>query len=108
MSFVDVNSLEEKEIWPGIMGRFIHSEKMTIAFVTIESGVDLPEHSHEHEQILNVIEGEFEVIVDGEKTILNSGNSYVLHSNVPHAGRTLKKCKIIDVFQPVREDFKKL
>ena len=108
MSFVNVNTLEEKEIWPGIIGRFIHSDNMTIAFVTIEAGIELPEHAHVHEQVLNVIDGEFEVVVGGEKTVLKGGNSFVLPSNVPHAGRTLKKCKIIDVFNPVREDFKKL
>ncbi len=108
MSFVDVNALEEKEIWPGIIGKFIHSESMTIAFVTIEAGIELPEHAHVHEQVLSVLEGEFEIEVGGEKTVLKAGNSFVLPSNVPHAGRILKKCKIIDVFNPVREDFKKL
>jgi quercetin dioxygenase-like cupin family protein len=108
MSFVDVNNLDEKEIFPGIVGKFIHSKEMTIAFVTIDAGVDLPEHAHVHEQILNVLEGEFEIKVGGEKTILKAGNSFVLASNVPHSGRILKKCKIIDVFNPVREDFKSL
>ena len=29
----------------------------------------------------------------------------VLPSNVPHSGRAITDVKVIDVFQPVREDF---
>lgn len=108
MSFVDLNSAEEKEIWPGIIGKFIHSESMTVAFVNIDAGIELPEHAHVHEQVLNVLEGEMELTVEGKTTVLSSGNSMILASNVPHSGKTISKCKIIDVFSPVREDFKKL
>ena len=108
MSFIDLNNIEAKGIFPGIYAKFIHSENMSLAFITIDEGIEAPEHAHEHEQVLNLIEGEFELIVNGEKTVLKQGNSFVLKSNVPHSGKALKLCKIIDVFNPVREDFKKL
>ena len=108
MPYVDVNSLDEKTMFPGILGKFVHSENMTIAFVTIAEGVEAPEHAHPHEQVLNLIDGEFELAVNGEKIVLKPGNSYVLPSNIAHAGKALKKCQIIDVFQPAREDLKKL
>ena len=108
MDIYKLEEMEEKEIFPGIYGKFVHSEQMTLAFVKIDAGVELPEHAHVHEQVLNVIEGEMEITINGETKVLKSGTSLVLPSNLPHGGRTITACKVIDVFQPVREDFKSL
>ncbi|MHA2251467.1 MAG: cupin domain-containing protein [Candidatus Kariarchaeaceae archaeon] len=108
MTLVSRNDQEEKELFKGFTAKFVHSEKMTIAFVNVEKESSLPEHSHVHEQVLNVIEGKFELIIDGEVIRIEKGESYVIPSNKPHAGRSVTDCYIIDVFHPVREDFKKL
>ncbi|MEZ4968029.1 MAG: cupin domain-containing protein [Saprospiraceae bacterium] len=90
----------------GFHARFIHSDSMTIAYVDIDEGADLPEHSHVHEQVLNLLEGRFELTVDGVPQQLVAGDVFVIPSNVPHAGKAHTACRIIDVFNPVREDFK--
>ncbi len=94
------------EISRGFSARFIHTETMTIAFVDVEAGADLPQHAHANEQVTNVLEGEFEFNLDGQTMLLRPGQSVVIPSNVPHSGKAVTFCRLLDVFSPVREDFK--
>ncbi len=94
------------ELIPGYHARFVHSEHMTVANWQIEQGAGLPEHSHPHEQVLNLISGEFELSVEGEKYHLLPGDTFVLPGGVSHGGKALTPCQIIDVFHPVREDYR--
>lgn len=104
-SKITLKNIEEKEIVPGYRARFVHSESMTVAYWNISEGHSLPAHSHVHEQIVNMLEGEFELTVEGEPLRLVPGDVVVLKSGVEHAGRAITDCRILDVFQPVREDY---
>lgn len=97
---------EQREVFPGYVGRFYHSANMTFVHWEIEPNSPLPEHSHVHEQVVNMIEGQFELTVEGQTKILNPGDVAVIPSNAKHTGKGLTKCKIIDVFYPIREDYK--
>jgi len=105
MTFVKLDDLKEFEIAPGIRARVVNSDSMSIAHVTLDAGALLPDHSHVNEQVVNVIEGELELMVDGEPRILKPGVVEVLPPNVPHGGRALTFCRVIDAFQPIREDW---
>lgn len=94
------------EITRGFTARMIHTETMTIAFVDVAAGAALPEHAHPQEQVTNLLEGEFELVVGGQPMRLTAGHSVVIPSNVPHSGRAFTACRLLDVFQPVREDFR--
>ncbi|MEE8576886.1 MAG: cupin domain-containing protein [candidate division Zixibacteria bacterium] len=106
MSFVKLTDLEEKEPVGGCRVRFIHTDNMTLAYWEISAGATVPDHNHPHEQVVNVIEGEFALVVDGEKHILKSGLAFTLDSDVIHGGTAISDCRIIDVFHPVREDYR--
>jgi quercetin dioxygenase-like cupin family protein len=66
----------------------------------------LPEHSHPHEQITNILSGEFELTVDGEPIRLHAGDYLVIAPDAVHSGRSITDCRILDVFCPVREDYR--
>ena len=106
MSFLKLKDFEEKELVPGYKVRFIHSDSMTFAYWNIDAGAALPEHSHPHEQVANVIEGKFEFNLDGDKRVIEPGDVVTIPSNVKHAGKAVTDCRLIDVFYPVREDYK--
>lgn len=102
----NLNSIPSKETFPGFVGKFVHSASMTFAYWQIKKYSALPEHAHVHEQVVNMLEGEFELIVDGQFHRLSAGMIYTIPSNAKHAGRAITDCKILDVFSPVREDYK--
>jgi hypothetical protein len=61
-----VEDIESRELIPGTEVRFVHSGRMTVAYWTFDPAVALPEHSHPHDQITNILEGEFELTIEGE------------------------------------------
>lgn len=108
MSYLDLNTVEEKEIVPGYFAKFIHSDNMTIAYWNIKAGASLPAHSHPHEQICLLLSGEFELTVDGKPQLMKPDNTFKIPSNIPHSGKAITDCKIVDTFYPVRDDYKKI
>lgn len=106
MSFININDLKAREVAPGFFGKFMHSDKMSIAYWEAKQGSEIPFHQHIHEMIVNVIEGRLELTVGDETRILEFGNVAFIPGNVPHCAKALTDCKIIDVFYPVREDYR--
>lgn len=106
MNVINLRSIKQREIVPGYFARFVHSDNMSIAYWNIKAGSSLPEHSHKHEQICTVIDGEFELNVEGKSNLLQADEVFVIPSNVVHSGKALTDCKLIDIFYPVREDYR--
>lgn len=91
--------------FPGWQGKFIRSASMTFVYWDVPAGTVLPEHSHPHEQVAHMLEGQFEIVVDGITQILRPGSVSTIPSHAMHSGRALTDCRILDVFCPVREDY---
>jgi quercetin dioxygenase-like cupin family protein len=106
MTTLALGSIPEKEIFPGYFGRMIHTDIMTLAYWRIQAGATVFEHSHVHEQVVNGLEGTFELTVNGEPLMVGPGDVVVIQSNVKHSGKAITDCRILDVFYPVREDYK--
>lgn len=106
MPFIDLDQIDEKEIIPGFKAKFVHTDNMTFAYWKIIAGSSLPDHKHPQEQVSNLIEGTFELTVEGETRTLAPGTAVVVPSGVPHSGKAITDCFIIDVFYPIREDYK--
>jgi quercetin dioxygenase-like cupin family protein len=101
-----LESLEPRELIPGHHGRFVHSAHTTHVYWTIDEGARLPEHSHPHEQVVNMLEGTYELTVDGEPLELNAGDVLVIPGGATHSGAAKTPCRILDVFSPVREEYR--
>jgi len=106
MPFFELEDVQEREPVPGYRVRLVHSAGMTVAHWEIESGAAMPEHSHMHEQIVNFIEGEFELTLGDEVRTAGPGTVAVIPPDVPHSGRAITGCRIIEVVHPVREDYR--
>jgi quercetin dioxygenase-like cupin family protein len=106
MRSLRLDAVSARELFPGYRGRVVHSETMTLVFWEVTAGAAAPEHSHPHEQIMNLMEGEFELTVGGDTELLTPGAIVVIPPDVPHSGRAVTACRIIDVFHPAREDLR--
>ena len=101
-----LSNIPSKEIMPGYHGKLIHSENMSIAFWEVEKDAQVPEHSHINEQIMHVLEGDFEFTLDGETGIYQPGDIVIIAPHKKHSGKALTPCKLMDVFSPTREEYK--
>ena len=77
---------------------------MMVEFAFEDGGVGAP-HSHPHVQASYVAEGRFEVTIDGETTVLATGDSFIVPSGVVHGVKALENGRLIDSFTPRRSDF---
>ncbi|WP_420400711.1 cupin domain-containing protein [Flagellimonas sp.] len=103
---MNLANISTKEIMPGYHGKMVHGETLTWAFWEVEKDAVVPEHHHVHEQIMHVLEGEFEFTLDGKTQTYLPGDVVVIPSNTPHGGKALTPCKLMDVFSPVREEYR--
>jgi len=105
---IRIDRLKAHPLVPGGQARFIHSEHISQAYWTFEPGAVLAEHSHPHEQIVNLLEGKLEFRLDGEVLVLEPGEAVICPPHAVHSGKALTAVRVLDVFYPVREDFVKL
>lgn len=88
----------------------IYTKNLMMAILDFTGGPwDEPEpfHSHPHEQIAFIAEGEIIFYCEGRDNMhLRAGDTYAVPSGQKHTIRLLsKKAKIIDTFTPIRNDF---
>lgn len=102
---IDLETIEEKELFPGYKVKFVHSNNMTLAFWEVKAGSMLPKHSHVHEQVAQITEGEFELTMEDTVYSLKQGQVAIIPSNVEHSGKAITDCKMVDTFYPLREEY---
>lgn len=101
-----IKDIKSHEVVAGITGHYVHGKDLTFGYVEIKKGADLPAHQHPHEQITYIIEGQLDMTIGGKLYILTAGMYHVIPSNVPHSAIARTNCIAIDVFNPVREDYR--
>ena len=100
------------EMMPGITRRTLaFGEKMLIAEVALKAGSKIPPHSHPHEQVGYVAKGRMRITFgpgeEGEKTAdASTGDGYSVPGGLAHAVEALEDTVAIDIFSPVREEYK--
>jgi len=105
MYFIDISDLEEKMLFPGCKAQIVHSKNMTLVHWTLDEGTHFIEHSHPHEQISTIIEGQFRFTINKEIRVLDVGSMAIIPPNAVHFGKALTRCRMIDTFYPIRKDY---
>ncbi|MEA3196489.1 MAG: hypothetical protein QOF32_541 [Gammaproteobacteria bacterium] len=91
-----------------ITRRLITSDRMMIAHVYLKKGDDVPQHSHENEQITYILEGalHFWLGERGERELtVRAGEVLVIPSHLPHRALAIEDTLDVDVFNPPRQDW---
>lgn len=86
--------------------RFFTGEKITMAFIEIKKGCVVPLHQHDSEQFSYCISGALAFKIGGEELVLRAGELVEIPSNVPHEAVATEDFTGIDVFSPIRADWR--
>lgn len=81
-----------------------NEDLMLVKVAFLKGGIGAT-HKHPHLQISYIASGIFEVTIDGEMKTLKDGDVYFVPSEVLHGAICLEDGVLIDVFNPMREDF---
>jgi quercetin dioxygenase-like cupin family protein len=87
--------------------RPLFGEGAMLNLIELAPGARVPEHDHPHEQLGYVLEGELVLAIAGVEHRLGPGDAYAIPGGVEHAASSDGgPCLVLDVFQPVREDYR--
>ena len=105
--YSELNPFQVKE---GITRRIVKTDKlMMVNFEFTDGPCEAPDpfHSHPHEQVSYMAEGEIYLFAaNDEKVHLKAGDHFAIPSGVPHTIQRLTPfVRIIDCFTPLREEF---
>ena len=103
---VALRSAPPLELAPGVTMRPLFGEGAMLNLLAFEAGARVPEHDHPHEQLGYVLEGELVLAIDGVEHRLRPGDAYTIPGSVRHGAGCDEPCVVLDVFQPVREDYR--
>ena len=93
------------ELAPGSNSHLVSAVNITLSFITVEPNTYFPLHHHKAEQLVIIIDGECDQIMDGKLYPLKKGDVITIPSNVEHGDYISDKgLKAIEVFSPPRED----
>lgn len=88
--------------------RIVTGERMTVARIYFQDGFLVPQHSHDHEQITQVISGtlRFWFGEDRSETFdVGPGDVVVIPSDLPHEALAIGEVEEMDMWSPRRDDW---
>lgn len=80
----------------GIVSKeFVHTQGGSVTLFSFDKGQRLSEHSAPFDAVLQIIDGEMEITVDGKETVVKAGEMFIIPANAPHAVNAIKPFKMI-------------
>lgn len=112
VSVVAYRDTEGERFREGCERRIVHTSQLMTVLLDVGNGPWAspdPYHSHPHEQTTFVAEGELLFLVEGDPPRhLRAGDLVAIPSSRPHAMQLISaRARLVDSFNPVREDFLK-
>jgi quercetin dioxygenase-like cupin family protein len=73
----------------------INKDSGTVTLFAFDKGQSLSEHTAPFDALLQVFDGEVEVVISGKKYHLTTGEMILMPANVPHAVKAIEKFKMM-------------
>lgn len=109
MTILKYDEMAVAQFRQGAERRLGYTQNLMIVVVDFQDGPkDEPDplHSHPHEQVTYVAEGEVLFVMDGQKTHLVPGDVVLVPPDRAHSIQQLTEhVRLVDCFTPIREDF---
>ena len=80
-----------------VVGCLFQGTHGQICFFEFEPGAEVPAHSH-GDQWGVVLDGEFNLTMNGKKRTLRQGDSYYIPARTVHSAKFEQSCKVLDFF----------
>lgn len=109
MTVLRYDETPAEQIREGVERRLGHTENLMMVVIDFDDGPKEepdPPHSHPHEQVSYVAEGEILFLLDGQAERLGPGDVFLVPSGEPHSIQQLSEhVRLVDCFTPIRKDF---
>lgn len=105
---INWNNIPAEQVNPHMKRKFIYGEKIMIARLELANNFEVPWHSHENEQITEVVSGTMRFWFDNDESKyieLKPGDTLIIKGNRPHKARMIGDVVEIDTFSPPRKDW---
>ena len=91
----------------GFKRKVVGTDEATLVMNHIEPNIEFPVHHHPHKQIMYVISGDGELLLENESKRLGTGGFVIIEPNAPHGYRTMGEGTTImlDIFIPRRPEY---
>lgn len=73
----------------------IRKETGTVTIFAFDKGEGLSEHTAPFDAMVQVVDGKAEIIISGQKNIVNAGEMIIMPANDPHALNALERFKMV-------------
>ena len=100
------NDIPREKMNELVTRQVLHGDTITVARLELRQGAFVPIHSHANEQISMITVGAVEFELDGKKIVVRAGEMLQIPGNVPHSALALQDSVAVDIFSPVREDWR--
>ena len=106
--FTSLADIPPLPIWTGVLARAVEGREVTFAIVELDPDSVVGQHQHPNEQLGIILKGSLRFNIGDESRDLRVGDTYVIPANIPHdAVAGPDGAVVIDVFAPVRADWRK-
>jgi quercetin dioxygenase-like cupin family protein len=105
--FPEPSECSRHTIFPGVHILTCAADKMMMSVVDLEPRSVVEEHAHPHEQVGMLLKGRVRFFIGGEEKTLGPGDMWRIPGGVRHKVVVLDEpAQAIDIFYPVREDYR--
>ena len=73
----------------------IRKETGTVSIFAFDIGEGLSEHTAPFDAMVQVIDGRAEIIIAGNKNLVDEGDMIIMPANIPHALHAVEKFKMV-------------
>ena len=94
------------KLMDGVETHILAGKNMTLSFASVAPNTYAPVHAHPHEQMMIIVKGQMDAIVNGKYFRVKAGDVIPIPGDVPHGAQTLDEpVEIVEVFSPARKEF---
>lgn len=105
--FVDKNDCVHHQIFPGVDIYTTCCQQMMLSLVEMQPGAVVEPHSHPHEQMGLMLEGEADFTIGDQQMRVTAGQMWRIPGGVVHKVVALEvPVRALDIFHPPRDDYR--